>query len=308
MENTPYARHGRLHVRNEKLVDAAGRPFALRGVSTHNLALYPQYVNRDALATFRDDWRANVIRLAMYTAEPGGYLVGGDQARLERVIDDGVRFASELGLYAIIDWHILSDNNPAAHQREAVDFFSRMSAKYGALGNVLYEICNEPNGAEVNWSVVRGYAEAVVPAIRANAPDAVILCGTPTWSQDVDAVAAAPLEDGNLMYVLHFYAATHKDALRDKLERALDAGTPVFISEFSICDASGNGGLDYDSAAEWRKLIARRGLSYIGWNISNKDESSAFIQPDCDRLSDWSEAELRDSALWLRNALREDAE
>ena len=48
----------------------------------------------------------------------------------------------------------------------------------------------------------------------------------------------------NVMYTLHFYAATHKEWLRDKAQAALDKGLPLFVSEFSICDASGNGGLD----------------------------------------------------------------
>ena len=306
--STPFARHGALRVQNGRLTDAHGEPFALRGVSTHSLGLYAQYVNLDSFRTLRDDWGANVIRLAMYTMVENGYLDGGDPAELERVIDEGVRCCRELGMYAIVDWHILTDGNPMLHQPQALDFFKRMSAKYAGEPHVLYEICNEPNGEGVDWEVVRGYAETVIPVIRANAPEALILCGTPCWSQDVDHVAAHPLEDGNVMYSLHYYAATHKDGLRDKLERALADGTPVFVSEFSICDASGNGEIDYESAEAWRALILRRGLSYIGWNLSNKDESSAMIRPDCDKTSGWTVEELSDTARWLRNALREDKE
>ena len=302
---TPYERHGRLHVEGVHLVDESGAPFALRGVSTHGIGVYPEYVNADAFRTLRDDWGANVIRLAMYTEVENGYLTGGDKAAQEALIDRAVNDCADLGLYVIIDWHILTDYDPNQHVDEAVDFFDRMAARYAGCGNVIYEICNEPNGA-VNWATVKRYAERVVPVIRRHAPDALILCGTPMWSQDVDSVAAAPLDDANVMYVLHFYAATHRDLLRAKLERALDAGTPVFISEFSICDASGNGRVDYDSAAAWRQLILDRGLSYIGWNLSNKDESSALIQPDCALTSDWPEDAISETGLWLRNCLRED--
>ena len=305
---TPFARHGALRVRGGRLTDAAGAPVSLRGVSTHAIGLYPQYVNIDSFRTLRDDWGANVIRLAMYTRVENGYLDGGDPAMLEGVIDAGVAACRELGLYAIVDWHILTDGNPAQHQAEALDFFARMSKKYADAPHVLYEICNEPNGEDVTWEVVRAYAEAVLPVIRRNAPDAVVLCGTPCWSQLVDRVAAHPLTDGNVMYTLHYYAATHRDDLRRRLTAALDAGTPVFVSEFSICDASGNGALDYDSAAAWRALIRENGLSYIGWNLSNKDESSAFLLPGCEKTSGWTEDDLTDSAKWLRNALREDRE
>ena len=96
------------------------------------------------------------------------------------------------------------------------------------------------------------------------------------------------------------------DLLRAKLERALDAGTPVFISEFSICDASGNGEIDYESAEAWRALILRRGLSYIGWNLSNKNESSALIRPDCRKTSAWTESDLSETGRWLRDVIRAD--
>ena len=305
--STCFERHGALSVSGTQLVDAAGEPVQLRGVSTLGLAWYPQFVNEAAFRTLRDDWGANAVRLAMYTGEPGGYLSGGDPARLEALVDEGVRAATELGLYVIVDWHILSDGDPAEHQAEAIDFFARMSARFAGQDNVIYELCNEPNGP-VNWPAVRAYAEAVIPAIRANAPEALILCGTPTWSQDVDAVAAAPLADGNVMYALHFYAATHGEALRDKLVAARAAGTPVFISEFSICEASGDGRVDYASAAAWRALIREYNLSYIGWNLANKAEASSLIDAACAATSGWREDELSETGRWLRGALREDRE
>ena len=181
-----------------------------------------------------------------------------------------------------------------------------MSAKFAAEPHVLYEICNEPNGAGVTWPVVKGYAQRIIPVIRANAPKAVVLCGTPNWSQDVDLAAADPLDIENVMYSLHFYAATHKDGLRDKAEAAMAAGAPIFIDEFSICDASGDGILDYDSAAAWRALIHRHDLSYIAWSLSNRDESAALIRADSAKTSDWGDGDLTETGTWFRNVLRED--
>ena len=306
-EDTPYDRHGPLRVEGGRLVDSAGAPVQLRGVSTHGLNWYPQYVSEKSFRTLRDDWGVSVVRLAMFTADYAGYLNGGNQASLLTRIDMGVQACTDLGLYAIIDWHILNDGDPTAHQEEAKVFFREMASRYGNLGNVLYEICNEPNGP-VAWSDVRGYAEAVLPEIRAYAPEAVVLCGTPTWSQDVDAVAASPLEDDHVMYVLHFYAATHGEGLRRKLQSALKAGTPVFITECGIGAASGDGRIDYDSAAAWKALIDEHGLSYVGWNLSNKDETSAFIRPDCSKTCDWKVEDLSETGVWLREALRSDRE
>ena len=42
----------------------------------------------------------------------------------------------------------------------------------------------------------------------------------------------------NIMYTLHFYADTHRKRDREKAKRRFEAGVPLFVSEFGICDAS----------------------------------------------------------------------
>ena len=292
-----------LSVRGSQLVTAAG-PVRLQGVSTHGLAWFPQYVNSDAFRTLRDDWGANCIRLAMYTAESGGYCAGGDQAQLKALIDKGVKAASDLGMYVIIDWHILSDGNPKTHQAEAIAFFREISKKYASYTNIIYEICNEPNG-NVTWSRdIKPYAEAVIPVIRANDPDSVIIVGTPTWSQEIDKAAADPLKYGNIMYAFHFYAGTHKDDLRKRVTTAVKGGLPVFITECSITDASGNGACDKASAEAWRKVISDCGLSFMEWSLSNKAESSAILKSSCQKTGTFTASDLNESGAWYRGVMR----
>lgn len=293
-----------LHVAGSKLMDASGNVIQLKGVSTHGIGKYPQYVNKDAFRTLRDDWNVNVVRIALYTEEDGGYCTGGDKEALKQLVKDGVAYATELGLYVIIDWHILGDGDPNRHKGDAILFFDEMSELYGDYDNVIYEICNEPNNAP--WqSTIRPYAEELISVIRKNSEDAVILVGTNTWSQDVDQVISSPLDDKNVMYVCHFYAATHKESLRARVNAAISAGIPIFISECSICEASGNGNIDYSSAEEWMSFINENDISYIEWNLSNKAEASAIIRPECDKLSDWSEDELSDTAKWFRAKMKE---
>ncbi len=294
---------GRLHVSGTQLVDESGSPIQLRGVSTHGIAWFPQYVNYESFKTLRDDWGANVVRLAMYTAEYGGYCSGGDQNALKQLIDNGVSYATELGLYVIIDWHVLNDRNPNTYKSAAIDFFSEMSAKYSGHTNVIYEICNEPIDSDWN-SQIKPYAQDVIAAIRKNDSSALILVGTNTWSQDVDAVVGSRLDDSNVMYVQHFYAAMHQDNIRNKLIYALDNGIPVFVSECGICDASGNGGINYDSANTWLNLLNSRGVSFLAWSLSNKAESASLIQSWCSKTSGWTEDELTDSGKWFRQAIK----
>lgn len=299
---TPFANHGALSVNGVDLVDASGNKYQLKGVSTHGLQWFPEYVNEGSFKNLRDDFGANVVRLAMYTDE-NGYCAGGDKAKLEQVIDDGVNAATSLGMYVIIDWHILHDNNPMQHESEAIEFFDKMSKKYANNDNVLYEICNEPNGG-TNWDTIKDYADATIPVIRANDANAIVLVGTPTWSQDVDLVANNPLSYNNVMYTLHFYAGTHKDNIRSKLTKARDTGTPVFISEFSICDASGNGGIDYNSADTWKSLINDTNVSFVGWSLCNKNETSALLKPSCTSVDKFNDEDLSETGSYLKSFIR----
>ncbi len=300
---TPFENHGKLSVKGTDIVDKNGTMYQLKGVSTHGIAWFPDYVNKECFKTFRDDWGANLIRIAMYTHENGGYCSGGDKEYLKGLVDDGVNYATELGMYVIVDWHILHDLNPQVNKADAKLFFEEMSAKYKDYDNVIYEICNEPNGG-TSWSDVKSYAEEIIPIIRKNAPDAIIIVGTPNWSQDVDIASQDPIKGyDNIMYAAHFYAATHTDNIRSKVQTALDNGLPVFISEFSICDASGNGAIDYGQADKWFDLINSNNLSYAGWNISNKDETSSLIKSSCSKTSWWEESELSETGVWLRKTI-----
>ncbi len=293
---------GALKVKGNQLVDQNEQPIQLRGISTHGLAWFPAYVNNDCFKQLRNNWNANVIRLAMYTEEYGGYCSGGDQAYLRDLVKKGVRLAADNDLYAIVDWHILSDGNPNQHTNEAQAFFADMSSTFRDNQNVLYEICNEPNGG-TSWDEIKEYASQVIPVIRQNDPDAVIIVGTPTWSQEVDKAAASPLPHDNVMYALHFYAATHKDDLRNRMVGAVRGGLPVFVSEFGICDASGNGAIDEASANSWITTMNSLGVSWCMWSLSNKAESASAIKSGCQATSGFGAGDLSTSGSWLLKAL-----
>ena len=301
--STPYGQHGALHVENGKLTDENGNTVQLYGMSTHGIAWFPQYINYDSFRTLRDDWNTNCIRLAMYTAEYGGYCAGGDKEQLKQLVRDGVSYATELGMYVIVDWHILSDCDPNQNKDEAIAFFREMAEAFADNDNVLYEICNEPNGG-TSWDSIKSYAEEVIPVIRAQKPDAVILVGTPTWSQEIDKAAASPLDDSNVMYTLHFYAGTHKDDLRNRLETCVQNGLPVFVSEFGMCDASGNGANDFVSTTKWLDLLNKYQISFCCWNLANKDESSSVFKASSTALSDWTDDDFNESGRWIRDYFR----
>lgn len=129
--------------------------------------------------------------------------------------------------------------------------------------------------------------------------------GTPNWSQNVDVATESPITgQNNVMYTFHFYAATHGDWLRQKLQAALDKDLPVFVSEFGICDASGNGALDLKSAKKWKKLIEKNDLSWCAWNLSNKGESSSLLKASTKKVSGWKNSQLSKSGKWVKKWMK----
>ena len=290
-----------LKVKGTQLVNAKGKTVQLKGVSTHGLSWFPQYVNQKGFTYMKKKWGINAVRLAMYTAEYNGYCTADakNKRALEKTIDKGVKYATKAGLYVIIDWHVLSDANPKTYEKQAISFFKKMASKYKKHTNVIYEICNEPNGG-TSWSDIRSYAGKVVKAIRSKDKKAVILIGTPTWSQDVDLAADSPLTGyQNLMYSLHFYAGTHGEYLRQKAQTALDKGLPLFVSEFGISDASGNGNLNKEEGSRWMKFLKKNKISYMGWSLSNKDESSALLRSSSKKVTGWKNRDLTPWGKWL---------
>lgn len=302
-ESSFLSTHGALSVSGTDLIDQNGEKIQLYGVSTHGLAWFPQYVNEDAFRTLHEDWKINCVRLALYTDEYGGYANGGDKENLKNLIRNGITYATNQDMYVIVDWHVLNDRDPGVHKADALAFFEEITSEYADYTNIIYEICNEPNGY-ATWESVKNYAGEVIPVIRAHDEDAVILVGSPTWSQDIDKAAADPLDFDNVMYTLHFYADTHRDDLRSRLETCVSNGLPVFISEFGTCDASGNGANNFDQTSKWLELAEKYNISFFSWSLCNKAETSALISPSCPKTAGWTEGELSESGKWLRNYFR----
>ncbi len=297
-----------LKVSGTKLVNSKGRQVQLKGVSTHGIAWFPEYINQDAFTYMKKNWGINTVRLALYTSEYNGYCNSGAENRKVQLarLDNGISCATKAGLYVIVDWHILSDGNPKKYEKQAVSFWRRMAKKYKNHSNVIYEICNEPNGG-TSWKTVKSYATKVIKEIRRYDKNAVILVGTPNWSQNVDEAAKDPLDKKyrkNVMYSLHFYAGTHGSWLRDKASYSLERKLPLFVSEFAICDASGSGKNNVKEGEKWMDFLNDNKISYIGWNLSNKSETSALIRSSCRKTTGWKTKELSYWGRWLIKKMR----
>ncbi|MFJ1898008.1 cellulase family glycosylhydrolase [Streptomyces sp. NPDC088115] len=304
-DGTPVGTNGRLHVCGVNLCNRYDRPVQLRGMSTHGIQWFSQCYSAASMDALADDWKADLLRIAMYVQEDG---YETDPAGFTERVNGLVDMAEDRGMYALIDFHTLTPGDPNYNLDRAKTFFSSVAARNADKANVIYEIANEPNG--VSWPAIKSYAEQVIPVIRAADPDAVIVVGTRGWSSlgvsdgsSESEVVNNPVNAANIMYAFHFYAASHKDAYRAAVSRAA-AQLPLFVTEFGTVSATGGGAMDRASTAAWLDLLDQLKISYANWTYSDAPESSAALRPGtCDGTDYSSGGVLTESGALLKDRI-----
>jgi len=292
----PVKTHGKLRVDGLQIKDEKGNPVVLRGMSFGWHNWWPRFYTPGTVEWLHKDWNSNVVRAAMGIEPDGGYLK--NQTWSKQVIKTVVDAAIKENIYVIIDWHSHNIN-----EKEAIEFFKEMATTYGKNPHVIYEIFNEPD--QESWQAVKAYSIQVINAIRAIDPDNLILVGSPHWDQDIHLAADDPITgQTNLMYTMHFYAATHKQWLRDRCDYALKKGLPLFISESAGMEATGNGPLNMEEWVKWIEWAEERKISWITWSVSDKDETCSVLLPTAASNGKWKVEDLKESGARARELIR----
>ena len=292
----PVKKYGQLQVNGAQLCDQQGRPVILRGVSLGWHNLWPRFYNKKVVQTLHNDWHASVVRAAMGILIEDNYLENPKFAM--QCITPVIESAIKNDVYVIIDWH-----SHVLQTKEAKQFFGQMAKKYGKYPHVIYEIYNEP--VEDTWADLKKYATEVLGEIRKYDADNIVLVGCPHWDQDIHLVAESPLEGfSNIMYTVHFYAATHGEYLRERTEAAVKKGIPVFISESGATEASGDGKIDPESEEQWIQMCERLGISWVCWSISDKNESCSMLLPRATATGPWSDDVIKEYGKLVKGLLK----
>ena len=295
-KSQPVKLYGQLQVDSTQLSDRHGKPVVLRGMSFGWHNYWPRFYNKAAVEWLAKDWSCTVVRAAMGVEPERGYLKdpAGSKQKIQAVVDAAI----DQGIYVIIDWHSHNINLAAAKE-----FFREMALKYGGYPNVIYEIFNEPD--QESWKEVKAYSTEIISTIRAIDPDNIILVGNPHWDQDIHTVADDPLVGyKNIMYTVHFYAATHKQFLRDRCDYALTKGIPIFISESAGMEASGDGPINKEEWITWIEWCEKNKISWITWSVSDKDETCSVLRKTASAGGNWKAEDLKESGARAREMLR----
>lgn len=294
--------HGALRIENGKMLDHNGLQPQLRGISlSWSVWGGKKYYNPDVIRWLKSDFNINLLRVSMAVEPQGGYLQQPEVQ--EKLVTTVVDAAIEAGIYVLIDWH---DHQANVNLEASKVFFRKMSKRYAGVPNVIYEIWNEPE--KIDWKVVKTYAVEVIKEIRKNDPENVIVVGSPRWDQDVDVAAKDPVTGfKNIAYSFHFYASdpNHQKTLMAKADAAIKAGLALFVTEWGVGEANGNGVFDVAKTTAWWNWMEKNKLSSANWNITDKRETTALLIPGADVKGNWTPEQLTPAGLYIRKQLRE---
>lgn len=300
---TPVMQNGQLSIEGNRLVNANKQAIQLKGVSSFGIQYSPQFVNYDSIKYLRDNWGMNVFRVAMYTDGDKGYIF--NQVACKAKVEEAINIAQKLGIYVIVDWHMF--NNPQTDKVQAKDFFNQISRKYKNSPNVMYEIANEPCG-DVTWSRdIKPYANEVIPVIKANSPNAIVIVGSSSWSQNILEPANDPLKFSNIMYTCHFYAGTHGDWLRNIISEALNKNIAIFVTEWGTSDCNGNGGTYLPESQKWVDFMRQNKISWTNWVLDDADATASLLKPGSNPNGGWNDNDLTESGKFVKTAMLENS-
>lgn len=288
--------HGRLQTvpgKNYFIGKKSGQIAYPAGISLFWSSASARFYNAEMVVNAKKQFNAGIIRIAMtaWSEWSDGYIQ--NQSKYVSHVLPVADACIKEGIYCIIDWHCEGDNSPYVAQ--ARKFFGEMAKRYAGVPNIIYEIWNEPKAQ--SWDQkIRPYCVQVIEEIRKYDSEALILCGTETWSQKVEDAAKNPIQDPNVAYVLHFYSNLHGPWL---YQNKAKLGVPVFVSEWGTPGQHAN-------TKEFLDWMEDNKVPHCSWALNNKAEPLSYLHPNCtDVNGPWDEQkELTDTGRIFLNVLK----
>lgn len=307
-DGTPVGINGQLHVCGTYLCNQYNQPIQLRGMSTHGIQWYGwgKCITNASLDSLKNDWGADIMRVSMYVQEDG---YETNPTAFTTQADTIIDALIARGLYVLIDWHMLDPGDPMYNLERAKTYFTHMSQRYKDNPNVIYEIANEPSG--VTWTTIKNYANLIIPYIRNNDPDGVVIVGTPDWSSfgvsgngsAVNEIVANKPSFDNLMYTFHFYAASHGTEYYNVFNDASNK-LPVFVTEWGTQKYTGDGANNFTMSQQYVTLMAQKKISWTSWNYSDDFRSgAAFVTGTCPN-GPFTGSKLKAAGTWVQDKIK----
>ena len=274
----------RLSVKGNKVVDESGKVFTFQGLNISDpdkLAKQGNW-NRRYFEEI-EKWGANLVRIPIH---PPRLRERGHEEYIA-LLDQGIQWATELGLYVVLDWHSIGNLKSEmfflpiyeTSKKETFDFWRMMTAKYKDNTTVaFFELFNEPtlfNGrlGTCTWDEWKAIMEELIIIIRASGGKAIPLVAGFNWAYDLSPVKYSPLNAEGIAYVSHPYPQKKPKPWIEDWDK--DFGFvadryPLFLTEIGFCSADARGAhvpviSDESYGDAITKYTSEKGISYVGW-------------------------------------------
>ena len=274
----------RIQVKGNKFINEKGDTLVFRGLNTSDPDKLTNegHWNREYFSEIKN-WGANIIRFPVH---PPVWRKRG-QAEYMKILDQGIAFAKELGIYVIIDWHSIGNLRTEMYQadiyettqKETFEFWRTMAKKYRDEPTVaFFELFNEPtvfNGqlGTCTWAQWKELNEEMITIIRAHGCKAIPLVAGFNWAYDLTEAAANPINKEGIGYVSHPYPQKRNKPW--EVQWTKDWGMmadkyPLILSEIGFCGSDDVGAhipviSDESYGDAITKYTAEKGISYVVW-------------------------------------------
>lgn len=279
-----YSQLSKISVSGNKFVNENGDVMVFRGVNASD----PGKLSKDGHWNRRyfeeaKKWGANIIRFPVH---PVRWRSFGKQA-YTALLDSGVHWATEQGMYVVLDWHSIGNLRTGLYQNDMYDtdlketyqFWREMSKHYkGNTTVAFFELYNEPtlyNGelGTCTWDQWKSMMEELIGIVRANGSEAIPLIAGFNWAYDLTEIESNPINAEGIAYVSHPYPQKRDKPWEDKWTKDWGFAAekyPLILTEVGFCGPDDRGAhIPVISDESYGDALVSycddRDISYIVW-------------------------------------------
>lgn len=279
----------RISVQGNSFVNQKGDTLVFRGVSTSD----PDKLEIDGLWSRRyfDEIKAWGVNLVRFPVHPSRLRNRGFEEYL-KLLDDGIQWAGERGIYVVIDWHSIGNIETGIYlldmydttKKETFNFWKKIAERYGQKNTVaFYEIFNEPTTnstkfGTLQWDSWKDFNEEVITIVRSNGGEGIPLVAGFNWAYDLTPVKQSPIAMAGVGYVSHPYPQKREKPWEEKWTDDwgfVKNNYPVILTEIGFCGPEDPGAhipviSDESYGVSITEYCDSRQISYIVW-VFDKD-------------------------------------
>ena len=220
------------------------------------------YLNNNSVFELKK-WGVNIIRIGLEIDEV-------ENAEIMQDYLDTIDMLLDNNMYVLtVLWN---NENINTNMEIARKYFELLSQRYKDTPNIIYEIANEPDRT-VDWEMIKTYSNEIIPTIRSNDTDNIIIIPNPNYDNRPNEVNLNDItNNSNVMTSYHMYVGSNLTQENiSYLQQAIDKNIPVFVTEWGTTLSNGNEGFFEEYSNAFVKYMENNKLSWCNFHIGDKN-------------------------------------